>query len=676
MTKEEAKKQVSKLRERINHHNYRYYVLDSPEISDAEYDRLLRKLSELEEKFPDLITSDSPTQRVGAPPLETIKEVKHSTPMLSLSNAFDEEEIRDFDARVRKLLGEGKEFQYVAEPKLDGLAVELIYEKGLFTVGSTRGDGVTGEDVTQNLKTVRSIPLKLRPGKQGRVPSLLEVRGEVIMRLAAFRKLNEEREKTGEPLFANPRNAAAGSLRQLDSGVTASRPLEIFLYGVGRVEGVKFTSQHEVLTVLPAMGLRVNPNFELCDTLDDALGYYRKIQEKRDKLGYEIDGIVLKVNEFALQEELGAISRSPRWALAAKFAARQETTKVLDIIVQVGRTGALTPVAVMEPVNIGGVTVSRATLHNQDEIDRKDVRIGDTVVIQRAGDVIPEVVSVVVAKRTGKEKKFVIPDKCPACGSRAVRLEGEAASRCTGMACPAKLTETVFHFASRRAMNIEGLGGKIIAQLIDVGLVKSVADLYALEKSDLLKLERMGDKLAENILASIGKSRKTTLSRFIYALGIRHVGEHLSQVLAGHFGSLEKLKTAGLDELQTVTEVGPQIAQSITSFFGEKQNLKVLEKLFEAGVSVAADRRATGRIAARLAGKLAGKSFVFTGTLERHSREDASSLVRTLGAKVASQVSKKTDFVVAGKDAGTKLDKARQLGIRILAEMEFEKLVG
>ncbi|MBN1503639.1 MAG: NAD-dependent DNA ligase LigA [Candidatus Eisenbacteria bacterium] len=672
MTKNEAKKEIATLRESIDHHNYRYYVLDSPEISDAEYDRLLRRLSELEHEYPGLVTPDSPTQRVGATPLAAFREVKHSSPMLSLSNAFDEDEIREFDARVRKLVGEARSFRYVAEPKLDGLAVEIVYEKGILSVGSTRGDGVTGEDVTQNLKTIRSVPLRLRPGKLGAVPSLLEVRGEVIMRLAAFRKLNEEREESGEPPFANPRNAAAGSLRQLDSSVTASRPLEVFFYGIGRAEGARFASQLEVLTSLPTMGLRVDPNFGLCDSLDEALEYYRRMEAKRDKLSYEIDGVVLKVDDFGLQEELGTISRSPRWALAAKFAARQETTKVLDIVVQVGRTGALTPVAVMEPVSIGGVTVSRATLHNQDEVDRKDVRVGDTVVVQRAGDVIPEVVSVVTSKRTGKERKFVMPDRCPVCGAKAVRLEGEAVSRCTGMACPAKLTEAVFHFASRRAMDIDGLGGKIIAKLIEAGMVKSVADLYALDKQDLLKLERMGEKLAENILASIDRSRKTTLSRFVYALGIRHVGDHLSRVLAAHFGTLEKLVAAGRDELEAVPEVGPQVAQSIASFFAEKQNVRVLEKLFANGVRVSGERRAGGRAA----GKLAGRSFVFTGTLEGHTRKEASSLVEALGARTSSQVSSNTDYVVAGKDPGSKLEKAKSLGVKILTEKEFDRLVG
>lgn len=672
MSKEAAKKRIAELRDSIGYHNYRYYVLDSPEISDARYDRMLRELGELEQQFPDLVTPDSPTQRVGAAPLETFREVRHSTPMLSLSNAFGEDEIREFDERTRKLAGTPAELQYVVEPKFDGVAVELVYESGVLSVGSTRGDGLTGEDVTQNLKTVRSVPLKLLPVEGRRRPSLLEVRGEVLIRLAEFRRLNEEREQKGESLFANPRNAAAGSLRQLDSSITASRPLEVFFHGVGKTEGVRFKSQEEVLRRLPLMGLRVNPNFEVCDTVDEALTFYRKMQERRDTLGYEIDGIVLKVNQFALQEEMGTISRSPRWALAAKFPARQETTRVLDITVQVGRTGALTPVAVMEPVNIGGVMVSRATLHNQDEIDRKDVRIGDTVVVQRAGDVIPEIVSVVTSVRTGKEKKFRIPEKCPVCGSLAPRLEGEAVSRCTGIACPAKLTETLFHFASRRAMNIDGLGGKIIAQLVEKGLVKSAADLYTLDKSDLLKLERMGEKLAENILASIQKSRKTTLSRFIFALGIRHVGERLSQVLAAHFGNLEGLERAAEEELRQIPEVGPEIALSIRNFLSQKQNLEVVRALLENGVTLRGETRP--HVAA--AGALAGKSFVFTGSLERRTREEASSLVESVGGRVSSQVSSKTDFVVAGREPGSKLEKAKKLGLKVITEKEFEQLLG
>jgi DNA ligase (NAD+) len=659
---------IKKLRQEINHHNYRYYVLDSPQISDAQYDRMLKELKELEEKFPELVTPDSPTQRVGARPLEAFREVKHSIPMLSLSNAFNEEEIRDFDTRVRKFLETEKRPQYMAEPKLDGVAVEVVYENGTLSVGSTRGDGVTGEDVTQNLKTVRSIPLKLLQAKKQTVPALLEVRGEVMMRTEEFKKLNKKREKNGEPLFANPRNAAAGSLRQLDSSITASRPLDVFFYAVGRVEGARFETQDELLRILPKLGLRVNPHVRVCKTIEDTIDYYKDMMQKRDSLAYGIDGVVLKVNDFAQQEMLGAISRSPRWALAVKFPARQETTKILDIIVQVGRTGALTPVAVMEPVNVGGVTVSRATLHNQDEIDRKDIRIGDTVVLQRAGDVIPEVVSVVRSKRTGKEKKFKIPHKCPVCGSDAVRLPGEAVARCTGMACAAKLRELVGHFASRRAMDIQGLGDKIIQQLTEKGLVKSVADIYSLRMDNFMKLDRMGEKLASNVLASIEKSKDTKLARLIYALGIRHVGEHISHVLAEHFGSMDKLRTASLEELQETNEVGPQVAQSIRSFFDQKINIEVIDRLFAGGVSVGGERPRPGT-------KLRGKSFVFTGTLERYEREEASRIVESLGGKTSSSVSRTTDYVVVGKEPGTKLQKAEELGIRIISEKEFEELI-
>jgi len=668
LSKKEAVALIEKLREEIGYHNYRYYVLDSPRISDAQYDRMLKKLKELEEKFPELVTPDSPTQRVGARPLEAFREVKHSIPMLSLSNAFNEEEIRDFDTRVRKFLETEKRPEYMAEPKLDGVAVEVVYENGTLSVGSTRGDGVTGEDVTQNLKTVRSIPLKLLQAKKQTVPALLEVRGEVMMRTEEFKKLNKEREKNGEPLFANPRNAAAGSLRQLDSSITASRPLDVFFYAVGRVEGARFETQDELLRILPKLGLRVNPHVRVCKTIEETIGYYRQMMQARDSLAYEIDGVVLKVNNFAQQEMLGAISRSPRWALAVKFPARQETTKILDIIVQVGRTGALTPVAVMEPVNVGGVTVSRATLHNQDEIDRKDIRIGDTVVLQRAGDVIPEVVSVVRSKRTGKEKKFKIPHKCPVCGSDAVRLPGEAVARCTGMACAAKLRELVGHFASRRAMDIQGLGDKIIQQLTEKGLVKSVADIYSLRTDDFMKLDRMGEKLASNVLASIEKSKDTKLARLIYALGIRHVGEHISHVLAEHFGSMDKLRTASLEELQETNEVGPQVAQSIRSFFDQKINIEVIDRLFAGGVSVGGERP-------RPETKLRGKSFVFTGTLERYEREEASRIVESLGGKTSSSVSRTTDYVVVGKEPGTKLQKAEELGIRIISEKEFEELI-
>ncbi|UCF78457.1 MAG: NAD-dependent DNA ligase LigA [Candidatus Eiseniibacteriota bacterium] len=689
LSKDAAAREIEKLRRDVSYHDHRYYVLDDPEISDAEYDRLRERLVELEEEFPELVTPSSPTQRVGAPPLEAFREVRHSIPMLSLSNAFGEEGMLEFDARVKKLLVDADGLQYVAEPKLDGVAIELVYEKGRLSVGSTRGDGTTGEDVTQNLRTVRSIPLKLISEGKGTIPGLLEVRGEVIMRTSQFKRLNEERRQQEEPLFANPRNAAAGSLRQLDSSVTASRPLEVYFHGIGRVEGLSFRTHQELLSFLPRVGLRVSPLVKLCEDIHEAAVYYNDMMKMRDALEYEIDGVVIKVNELAQQEALGAISRSPRWALAVKFPGRQATTEILDIVVQVGRTGALTPVAVMEPVNLGGVTVSRATLHNQDEIDRKDVRIGDTVVVQRAGDVIPEVVSVVTSKRSGSERKFSLPEKCPVCGVGVVRLEGEVASRCVGMACAAKLRQSIRHFASKRAMDIEGLGGKTIEQLIEKELVASVADLYSLEKSELLKLERMGEKLAENILASIERSKNTTLPRLIFALGIRHVGEHLSRLLAEHFGRaldgsggpadrgeqrtpslgvLGRLAFAGQEELEQVGEVGPQVAQSIRSFFAQKENVDIIARLFAAGVTIAAGEP-------RAESGLAGKSFVFTGILERHAREEARRIVESLGGRVAHQVSRKVDFAVVGRDPGSKVDRARELGLRILTEQEFEELV-
>ncbi|MCX5801574.1 MAG: NAD-dependent DNA ligase LigA [Candidatus Eisenbacteria bacterium] len=673
MSRKEATARIAELRREINYHNYRYYVLDSPEISDAKYDRTLKRLKEIEEGFPELVTPDSPTQRVGARPLEAFREVRHFVPMLSLSNAFSEEEIRDFDTRMRKLLGVEsgveKDVRYIAEPKLDGLAVELVYENGTLSVGSTRGDGVTGEDVTQNLRTVRSVPLRLLPDRRRALPALLEVRGEVIIRIEEFKKLNREREREGEPLFANPRNAAAGSLRQLDPGITASRPLEVFFYGIGRAQGVKFDTQDGLLKALPKFGLRVNPHVGVCDTIEEVLEYYRDMMQKRDTLGYEIDGVVVKVNDFAQQDRLGTISRSPRWALAVKFPARQETTKVTDIVVQVGRTGALTPVAVMEPVNVGGVTVSRATLHNQDEIDRKDIRIGDTVILQRAGDVIPEIVSVITSNRTGRERRFRIPDTCPVCGSDTVRLPGEAVTRCTGIACAAQLKELVSHFASRRAMDIQGLGDKIIEQLTEKGLVKSVADIYSLRPAELMTLDRMGEKLANNILASVEKSKNTTLARLLYALGIRHAGEHISRILADHFGRMDRLRAASLEELQEIGEIGPQVALSVRSFFDQKINIAVVDRLFAGGVRVRGERPRSGA-------RLLGKSFVFTGTLEKYEREEASRIVESLGGKATSSISQKIDYVVAGKEPGSKLRKAKELGIRILSEKEFEELIG
>jgi DNA ligase (NAD+) len=665
MVSEVIRRKAEKLREEIEYHNHRYYVLDQPEIPDAEYDRLMQELERLEHQSPELRTSDSPTQRVGAPPLETFEIVRHTLPMLSLANGFDESEARDFDKRVKKFLGISTDVPYVTEPKLDGLAVELVYEAGLLTSGSTRGDGVNGENITQNLRTVKTIPLRLiRRGIP--VPERLEVRGEVIMQIDKFRALNRKREESGEPLFANPRNAAAGSVRQLDSRITATRPLEIYCYGLGEVRGHTFKTQWDILQTLPRWGLRTNPNVRRCQNIDDVLVYHREMNEKRETLPYEIDGIVIKVDDIDLQARLGEISRSPRWALAFKFQPKQETTRILDIVAQVGRTGALTPVAMMQPVNVGGVEVSRATLHNQDEIDKKDVRIGDTVIIQRAGDVIPEVVEVIASKRTGAEKKFKMPTTCPVCGSEVIREE--AIHRCIGLDCPAQLKGRIRHFASKRAMDIDGLGVKLIEQLVDKGRVNDVADLYEITKNQLIVLERMAEKSAQNIIDAIEASKEKPLSKFLYALGIRHVGEHISDILAQRFSRIEDFPTLSEEDLMNVDEVGPEVAASVVRFFRDKKNRESIERLKKAGVKVIEPRM-------RTRGKLADKVFVFTGILQSHGREEARSLVERLGAKTASSVSKKVDFVVAGEDPGSKLDKAAELGIKILTEEEFKKMV-
>jgi DNA ligase (NAD+) len=665
MATEAIKKRVEKLREEIEYHNYRYYILDQPEISDAQYDRLMRELEKLEEQYPELRSPNSPTQRVGAPPLEAFEIVRHTIPMLSLANAFEEGEARDFDKRVKKFLGTSEEIEYVAEPKLDGLAVELVYEKGQFVVGSTRGDGINGENITQNLRTIKTIPLQL-VRKEIPVPERLEVRGEVIMQVRKFKELNRKREEAGEPLFANPRNAAAGSVRQLDSKVTASRPLEIYCYGIGEVVGRTFKTHWEILQTLSKWGLRINPHIRTCRNMDEVLQYYHEMSEERESLPYEIDGIVIKVNRLDLQARLGEIARSPRWALAFKFQPKQETTKILDIIVQVGRTGALTPVAVMEPVKVGGVEVSRATLHNQDEIDKKDVRIGDTVIIQRAGDVIPEVVQVVTSKRKGTEKKFKMPSKCPVCGAEVVKEE--AIHRCIGLDCPAQLKGRIKHFASKRAMDIEGLGTKLTDQLVDKGLVKDVADIYYLKKEQLVELERMADKSAQNIIDAIEKSKTKPLSKFLYALGIRHVGETTAEDLTRHFPRLDDFFHLSEEDLMEVEGIGPEVAASVHQFFHDKKNKESIERLKKAGVKVIEPKL-------REKGKLAGKTFVFTGTLKAYGRDEARNLVESLGGMTVSSVSKKVDYVVVGEDPGSKLDKAKALGIKTLTEEEFEKMI-
>jgi DNA ligase (NAD+) len=661
----DPQKQIEELRQRIQYHNHRYYVLDDPEISDVAYDRLMRDLLELERRYPQYITADSPTQRVGGAPLESFEPASHTLPMLSLDNALDGEEFRAFDERTRRTLDLTGDLEYVCEPKLDGLAVELVYVDGRLQQGSTRGDGYVGEDVTSNLKTIKAIPLQLLQKK----PKRVQVRGEVILGTREFEKLNRMRADKGEPLFANPRNAAAGSLRQLDPRITATRPLNIFCYGIGQCEGLSVTSHWQALDLIKQMGLRVNPHVRLVSGLEQVLAYHREMLERRETLPYEIDGVVVKVNQAAQQEVLGAKTKSPRWAIAYKFPARQETTRILDIQVQVGRTGALTPVAVMEPVRVGGVEVSRATLHNQDEIDRKDIRIGDWVVVQRAGDVIPEVVKVILSKRTGNERAFVLPESCPDCGSKTVRPEGEVARRCINLACPAQVKERIFHFASKRAMDIDGLGEKLVGQLVEKQLIKDFSDLYFLSEKQLADLERMAAKSAKNIIKAIDDSRSRPLDRLVFALGIRFVGEHVARVLVTALGSLEKLMGAGEEELMQVYEIGPQVAAGVVEFFSSADNRKIIEHLRKGGVRMAPMQVQTSN-------KLAGKIFVFTGTLTILNRDEAERLVEQLGGRAASSVSAKTSYVVAGEAAGSKLQRARQLGIPVLTEEEFREMAG
>jgi len=662
-------KEVERLRSAIEEHNYRYYVLDQPSISDEEYDRLFRRLRELEERYPELRTATSVSQRVGAPPAEKFATVRHSTPMLSLDNAMSVDDFREFDERVRRLLHSTEPVTYVAEPKLDGLAVELVYVDGELHVASTRGDGVNGENVTANVKTIRSVPLRLRRDARHRlpVPRLLEARGEVIFPTAAFAQLNAERAKAGEPLFANPRNAAAGSLRQLDSRITARRPLDIFLHSAGKLEGVSCANHWEFLQALRHWGLKTNPLNRRCQGADEVISYHAEIAAKRTALPYEADGIVAKVNELDYQRRLGELSRSPRWAIAFKFKAHQGTTRIIDIVPSVGRTGALTPVAELEPVAIGGVTISSASLHNMDEVERKDIRIGDTVIVERAGDVIPYVVEVVKGKRSGTERRFHMPKRCPICDSPVVREEGEAAFRCVGMRCPAKLREAIRHFASKNALDIDGLGDKLVEQLVEGGLVKDVADLYRLSQEQLVALERMGEKSALNVLKAIGRSKQTTLARLIHGLGIPQVGEHLAAVLADEFGDIHQLARASEEQLLAVRDVGPQTAQEIRTFFGLEANRDVIDRLLAAGVHPAVERR-------RRAGPMSGKVFVITGTLS-FPRDEAIRRIQDVGGRVTGSVSAKTDYLVAGEDPGSKLEKARKLKVKVLDESDFGRLL-
>ncbi|MEZ4600158.1 MAG: NAD-dependent DNA ligase LigA [Syntrophotaleaceae bacterium] len=665
MNKEQAAARHKELSAELHRHNTLYYVYDRPEVSDAEYDQMFRELQTIEERFPELVTPTSPSQRIGAPPLEKFTSIRHSLPMLSLENAFDEKEMREFDERIRRFLARQESIDYVCEPKMDGVAVELVYRKGRLELGSTRGDGITGEKITENLKTIATVPLVLAEG----CPSLLEVRGEVYMDLAAFQAFNREREEEGQPVFANPRNASAGSLRQLDSGITAKRPLQISCYGVGLTEGAMPSSHYEVLNRLRQWGLRVHlDRIQRARGIEEVITCFRQLEAIREELPFEIDGMVVKVDSLDLQRELGEKTRTPRWAIAWKFAPRQAITVVEDILLQVGRTGAITPVARLRPVEVSGVTVSRASLHNWDEMERLDVRIGDQVVVERAGDVIPDVVRVLTEKRTGKEKIVPLPETCPVCGGPVVKLEGEVVPRCQELSCPARVLEALKHFVSRRAMDIDGLGEKTLEQLLQRDMVHSIVDLYRLDKEDLLACERMGEKSTQNLLQAIEASKQRPLERLLYALGIRHVGEHLARLLARQFGSLEELISADRDQLMAIHEVGPQVADSVTDFFAKERNRQILEELAALGVSPKVEVRRAG-------GPLSGKSFVFTGSLVQFKRKEAQDLVERLGGRAAGSVSKKTDYVVAGSDAGSKLDRARELGITILSEEEFGQML-
>ena len=659
---------AERLRGELELANFNYYVKDAPSIPDAEYDRLFRELQSLEGQYPELCGPDSPTSRIGAAPLAAFRQVTHATPMLSLNNAFDNAGIEAFDRRVREVLEDDGPIRYAVEPKFDGLAISLTYRNGLFEMGATRGDGYTGEEVTSNLRTVRAIPLRLA----GMPPPLLEVRGEVLMFKRDFEMLNVEQRERGNKEFANPRNAAAGSLRQLDSRVTALRHLSFFAYGLGAVEGKvpEDTHSHQ-LDFLESLRLPVTRARDVVAGVDGLLHYYRSIGEQRVTLPFEIDGVVYKVNDLRSQKRLGFVSRAPRFAMAHKYPAQEEITQVLDITVQVGRTGALTPVARLAPVFVGGVTVTNATLHNEDEVRRKDVRIGDHVVVRRAGDVIPEVMSVVVERRPADAREFVMPDKCPVCFSRVERLEGEAVTRCTaGLFCAAQRKQALLHFAGRRAMDIEGLGEKLVDQLVDANLVKTPADLYRLDLQSLSNLQRMADKSAANVLKSIEKSKKTTLPRFIFALGIRNVGETTARDLARHFGGLEHLLQADETQLQQAPDVGPIVAQSIAHFFGEPHNLEIIAEMRASGVQWPETKvLQTAKLS------LAGKTFVLTGSLPNLTRDDAKERIEAKGGKVTASVSKKTNYVIAGADAGSKLEKAREIGVAVLDERGLLELL-
>jgi DNA ligase (NAD+) len=660
---------VDELRRQLEYHNWRYYVLDDPVITDSEYDRMLRELESLEKAYPELYAADSPTQRIGGAARSEFGTVVHRVPLFSLANAFSADELLDFDRRVRELTGLS-EVEYVVELKIDGLAVSLTYERGRFVQGATRGDGVTGEDISANLRTVRSLPLRLRQEKRS-APLLLEVRGEVFMSKEAFFKLNKKREEEGEPLFANPRNAAAGSLRQLDPSITASRTLDSFVYGLGMAEQVEFTTHWELLQALKDWGFKVNPHIKLVRGIVSAVDYCLSWQEQRQELPYPIDGLVIKVNDLSLQNALGSTAKSPRWAIAYKFPAEQAQTRLKEIQVTVGRTGVLTPTAVFDPpVKLAGTTVSRAVLHNEDIIRVRDIRVGDIVRVEKAGDIIPEVIGPVPEYRTGEERVFVMPPNCPACGAEVVKLPGEVAWRCPNVSCPARLRESLLHFGSRAAMDIDGLGPAIVDQLLENGLVKNVADLYSLREEDLVQLPRMGAKSAANLIAAIAKSKSRSLDKVIFALGIRYVGATAAKALAGHFASMEELVTASKEELLSIAGIGDKVATSIRDFFQEERNLDAIKRLAEAGVNMVGFRQRTST-----EGNLAGKTFVLTGTLSSFTRSQAQQAIEERGGKVTSSVSRHTDYVVAGESPGSKLERAQALGVKVLTEEEFLRLL-
>ncbi len=662
----EIKNEIRRLVDEINYHNYRYYVLDSPVISDEEYDRLLRRLKELEEKY-NYILPDSPTQRIGAPPLEKFEKVRHKEPMLSLDNAFTHDEVREFDERVKRLLNIKEEIEYTVEPKYDGLAIELTYKDGILVTASTRGDGFEGEDVTQNIKTIKSIPLRIEPPD---VPEEIDIRGEVYMDIDEFEKLNKERERNGEPLFANPRNAAAGSVRQLDPSITMKRRLHIACYGIGAVKGMEFRNQYEFIKYLESKRFPVPKIFHRVRGIENVINILREMERERDRLPFETDGAVIKVNDFSLQKRLGAKTREPRWAIAYKYPAHQATTKILDIKASVGRTGVLTPYAIFEPVRIGGVTVTRSTLHNWEEMERKDIRIGDTVVVERAGDVIPHVVTVIKDKRTGSERRFPVPERCPECGSKVVKESGEVAVRCININCPAQVQERIIHFASRGAMNIEGLGEKNVELFYSMGIVRNFLDIYRLKKENLIKLPRFGEKSAGNLIDAIERSKKTTLQRLLFAMGILHVGEYVAKLLAKNFKTIEDLYYIKKERLLEIEGLGEKISESISQFFNNPENLKTIETMKKMGLSIS--NPDYHEISKKL--PLSGLTFVITGTLPE-PREKVKEMIERNGGKVSSSVSKSTDYLVVGVEPGSKLDKAKELGVKTISYDELMRML-